>query len=612
MDKNHYINKSLILLSDNNTYNLLENPPSISTLQTEFNKKINEIANNIHNEEMKTLVKSKTSMKLPAMAYFYGSPKIHKPNCPLRPIIATCGTPQSRLAKWLSECLTPYLGKFSDAHLLHSTHFIETLRSKGDIPGKMLSLDVTALFTNIPLDDVLDFLVSKYEEGIFIPPIDIHLFIQLIRLCVDATIFSFEDRVYTQKSGVAMGSPLSPILANIYMEYFESVLLITIPEHLRPSLWVRYVDDIFAIYQHNDDAFQEFFDLLNNLSPSINFTVEWENNCVLPFLDVNVHRANFGFAFSVYRKPTHTDTYIHFYSHHSQQIKQSVVFNLFLRAHRICDPIHLDKELEYIKQAFQKLGYPQEFITKSLSNAKRTYYIGNNKNKDNNRPKCLKLPYSKALSPLKHITNSHQNSFNITFEYKNTLKNKFVRNSTSDRTNEDRGVYIVPCKDCPLVYVGETGRNISTRIEEHKQACRKGNPNSAIATHSLEHRVNFNDAKIICQSNSITKRRVIEGAIIHTVDTFPGNKAFSQEDYFTSKFICKESRIKIDTVRENAPCVAQQLSVATHSRPQVDQTNPGIIHRTEEINAQQGPYHQNRPPDRPLRRSRRIRQLDPD
>ena len=69
-------------------------------------------------------------MKLPTMAYFYGSPKIHKPNCPLRPIIATCGTPQSRLAKWLSECLTPYLGKFSNAHLLHSTHFIETLREK--------------------------------------------------------------------------------------------------------------------------------------------------------------------------------------------------------------------------------------------------------------------------------------------------------------------------------------------------------------------------------------------------------------------------------------------------------------------------------------------------
>ena len=61
-----------------------------------------------------------------------------------------------------------------------------------------------------------------------------------------------------------------------------------------------------------------------------------------------------------------------------------------------------------------------------------------------------------------------------------------------------------------------------------------------------------------------------------------------------------------DTVREIAPCVGQQLSVATHSRPQVDQTNQGIIPRIEEINFHEGPYHQNRPPDRPLRISRRT------
>ena len=142
-------------------------------------------------------------------------------------------------------------------------------------------------------------------------------------------------------------------------------------------------------------------------------------------------------------------------------------------------------------------------------------------------------------------------------------------------------MYIVLCKDCSLVYVGETGRTLPTRREEHKQACRSGNPNSAIATHSLEHRVNFNDARIICKSHDIAKRRVIEGSIIRTVDTFPGNKAFSQEDYFTSKFICKEVKIKLDIIRDIAPGVAQQLSAATLSYPQVDQANQGI--RTEHI-----------------------------
>ena len=165
--------------------------------------------------------------------------------------------------------------------------------------------------------------------------------------------------------------------------------------------------------------------------------------------------------------------------------------------------------------------------------------------------------------------------------------------------------------------------------------------------HALNHRVNFNDAKIICKNNNISKRRVIEGAIIHSVDTFPGNKAFSQEDYFTSKFICKEAKIKLDIVRDIAPNVAQHLSSAIHSHSQTSGDNPDIIHRPavridnqqgphhnnrqpdflnpdiiqqpiadqrheERINIQQGPHHNNRPPDLGLRRSRRIRHMDPE
>ena len=71
-----------------------------------------------------------------------------------------------------------------------------------------------------------------------------------------------------------MGSPLSPILANLYMEYFESSLIPTIPDNLRPKVWLRYVDDVFVIYPHNEDALQEFLNRLNSLAPTIKFTIE--------------------------------------------------------------------------------------------------------------------------------------------------------------------------------------------------------------------------------------------------------------------------------------------------------------------------------------------------
>ena len=132
--------------------------------------------------EHRKLVLSKVSGILPNMPYFYGVPKVHKPGCPLRPIVATCGSPSSSLAKWLADCLSPYLGLFSDAHLMHSIDFIEKLKMNS-LPGRMVSFDVNALFTNVPLDDVLAFLERKYNDGTFNPPLPISPFLSFKVMC---------------------------------------------------------------------------------------------------------------------------------------------------------------------------------------------------------------------------------------------------------------------------------------------------------------------------------------------------------------------------------------------------------------------------------------------
>ncbi|XP_071784259.1 uncharacterized protein [Asterias amurensis] len=94
----------------------------------------------------------------------------------------------------------------------------------------------------------------------------------------------FQGKYYEQTAGTSMGSPISPVLADIFMEEFESSSLLT--ADLRPSLWLRYVDDTFVVWPHGQDSLHEFLQYLNQKHSSINFTMEQEHSGKLPFLDV--------------------------------------------------------------------------------------------------------------------------------------------------------------------------------------------------------------------------------------------------------------------------------------------------------------------------------------
>ena len=105
--------------------------------------------------------------------------------------------------------------------------------------------------------------------------------IGLLGFCLHNTYFSFQDEFYEQVVGAAMGSPVIPIVANLYMDYFERKALSTTST---PRLWMRYVDDTFVIQK--EDQKQIFLDHINKLDPAIKFTVEDnQKNGAIPFLD---------------------------------------------------------------------------------------------------------------------------------------------------------------------------------------------------------------------------------------------------------------------------------------------------------------------------------------
>ena len=107
---------------------------------------------------------------------------------------------------------------------------------------------------------------------------------EMLTFCVETTYFGMGSDIYRQEEGLAMGSLLSPVLANIYMEYFAEMALGS--TLLKPSMWLRYVDDIFILCPHQEDV-QILLDQMNSIRPSLQFTMEKEKD-ELPFPDALV------------------------------------------------------------------------------------------------------------------------------------------------------------------------------------------------------------------------------------------------------------------------------------------------------------------------------------
>ena len=188
--------------------------------------------------------------------------------------------------------------------------------------------------------------------------------------------FPCNDQYFKQIKGLPMGNCLSPVLSNLYKEYFKKEWL--------PSMvdfdfeWYRYVDDIFAILPDNLNI-QDFLAQLNSLSTSINFKVEFENNQFLPFLDVLIAHSNNLPSFAIHRKPSHSNKYIHAFSNHSDT-KLGTISSLFLLANRICDMQNIDTEIQFIFSTFKTSGYDHHFLEKAHFRVRAAFYRINRTN----------------------------------------------------------------------------------------------------------------------------------------------------------------------------------------------------------------------------------------
>ncbi|XP_053380090.1 uncharacterized protein LOC128548728 [Mercenaria mercenaria] len=284
---------------------------------------------------------------------------------PLRPIVSSVGSIMYNSAKYLAKVMSPLVGK-TNHHIKNSKHFAGIKDKTVNEDEIFVSNDVSALFTSVPVGKTLTVIKDKLSTDTTLSqrtPLSADRVTRLLELCLKCTYFVYDGQYYLQIHGAAMGSPVSPIVCNLYTEHFESLALSTAPT-LRVGgsvLWTTLIPS-----KQLRQYVNEFTDHINSIDPDIKFTIEKEDNGTLAFLDTNTVRLIDGhLKTTVFRKPTHTDQYLDFNSAHPEEHKLGVIRTLHQRAEVVTsDPTDLKAEIKHVNKALNVYNYPRWAVNK--------------------------------------------------------------------------------------------------------------------------------------------------------------------------------------------------------------------------------------------------------
>jgi predicted GIY-YIG superfamily endonuclease len=357
----------------------------------------------------------------------------------------------------------------------------------------------------------------------------------LFNVALTQCCFEFNNKYYLQNKGLPMGSSLSPFMAELFMSNLEEQKLKNAPFEI--GIYKRYMDDCFLEVSRdiNQDEILKFF---NSWHPAIKFTGEGESKRCLNFLDIKIERGLDKYKTCTYRKEIHPGRVQDFNSNIPTKYKIQMIYNLLDRNNKISSNIGMRTKGEsQLKTILRRSGYPDKFTNKIFyrwhkNNLNKMKVSGERqKLKDGNDNQTLQkniyfgIKYSgkksyEYIRSIKNLIQRNNPKYRIRTYFKKNPSTLGILNKYS-KTNKltNPGIYKIECI-CGKQYIGETGRAIHKRLQEHQNykytKTTRIESGSAMKKHETEfkHHVDYQNSLMLKMETNWTRRKIYEALMI--------------------------------------------------------------------------------------------------
>ncbi|EYC07296.1 hypothetical protein Y032_0071g578 [Ancylostoma ceylanicum] len=379
----------------------------------------------------------------------------------------------------------------------------------------------------------------------------------LVKECLSCNIFKWSGKYFSQIRGLAMGQRLAPVIAICFMSKIEAPVLARLP-----LMYCRYIDDC-CIVTSTQSEMDECFSILNQQSEHISFTRETPKDGWLAFLNTQVNLSNNTIRVKWYRKASSKNILIHATSAHPSSVKRAIVRNMFRTASQVCSDDHQREEsLRLASSIARENGY-------SLCR-RRTPHSGYFHGLKGKKKLSLCLPFiSDDISTeiRRCLARAQlQNDVTLVNIPNGNLKKQLVRNRLYDSeqciSNEcvvcpygktgdcsKTGViYQIKCLSCDALYIGETGRILSTRVKEHLASKRRRSLISALGRHRQDDHLG-EDFDVAC--TILAQETSSKNILIHATSAHPSSvkRAIVRNMFRTASQVCSDDHQREESLR---------------------------------------------------------------